>query len=243
MSAVDENSPIYLQLREVVRDRVDSGEYPPGCLIPSENALAKTYGVNRLTARSALDALVEEGILKRVQGKGAFVVGRRLVRDLDNLTGFRQSVTDSKAQAGIKILGKEVRKAKALYADRLGIDPDDDIYAIKRLNLADGKPVSLEYTYIPCKLVPNLMEIDLEVFSLYDVYGFNGEEAVRAWETLDIVPIEPRAARSLGVEANKDVLLLTCISYDRSGRVIEYMSSFNRSDMCHFTVKNGEHLV
>jgi len=88
MSRVDENSPIYLQLREVVRERIDTGEYAPGCHIPSENALAKTYGVNRLTVRSALDALVEEGILKRVQGKGVFIVGSVSNETLITSRGF-----------------------------------------------------------------------------------------------------------------------------------------------------------
>ena len=68
MSRIDENSPIFMQLREVVRGRITTGEYAPGVAIPSENVLAQTYGINRLTVRSALDGLVKEGLLKRVQG-------------------------------------------------------------------------------------------------------------------------------------------------------------------------------
>ena len=67
---VSYNAPIYLQLREVVRSKIEDGEYAPGTAIPSENLLASTYGINRLTVRSAIDALVNEGLLKRVQGKG-----------------------------------------------------------------------------------------------------------------------------------------------------------------------------
>ena len=67
-------TPIYLQLREIIRNRIEEGEYLPGTAIPSENKLAETYGINRLTVRNAVDALVNEGILRRVQGKGVFVV-------------------------------------------------------------------------------------------------------------------------------------------------------------------------
>ena len=69
-------TPIYLQLREIIRNRIEEGEYLPGTAIPSENKLAETYGINRLTVRNAVDTLVNEGILRRVQGKGVFVVGR-----------------------------------------------------------------------------------------------------------------------------------------------------------------------
>lgn len=111
MKDVDYKSPFYLQLREVVRAKIEEGEYPPGMAIPSENELSEMYGVNRLTVRSALDALVAEGLLKRIQGKGAFVVGDLLERDLDTLTGFRQTMSERDAEPGTKILAKSRRKA------------------------------------------------------------------------------------------------------------------------------------
>ncbi|MEG2288028.1 MAG: GntR family transcriptional regulator, partial [Ruthenibacterium sp.] len=63
-------TPIYLQLREIVRNKIEDGEYLPGTAIPSENELADTYGIHRITVRNAVDALVNEGMLRRVQGKG-----------------------------------------------------------------------------------------------------------------------------------------------------------------------------
>lgn len=239
MVAVNAKSPLYLQLREVVRDRIESGEYAPGCPIPSESSLAKTYGVNRLTVRSALDALVEEGMIKRVQGKGAFVVGTRVERDLDNLTGFHQAIEGSSANPGVRILEKSRRKAGSVYAKHLGIDRDDDIFFIKRLDTVNGTPISVEYIYIPSDLVPNLLDIDLDVFTLYDVYGFYDTVPVRAYQTLDVVHLEPRIARALDVGSCKDALMFTCLSYREDGRAMEFMRSFNRCDTCFFTVRNG----
>lgn len=67
-------TPIYLQLREIIRNRIEEGEYLPGTAIPSENKLAETYGINRLTVRNAVDTLVNEGVLQRVQGKGVLLL-------------------------------------------------------------------------------------------------------------------------------------------------------------------------
>ena len=237
MHEIDENSPIFMQLREVVRERITTGEYAPGVAIPSENALAQTYGINRLTVRSALDGLLKEGLLKLIQGKGVFVVVKRIERNLDYLTGFHKAIEGGMSNPYVKILEKERRRAGYLYAHELGISPDDDVFFIKRLCYADGKPISLESVYVPCELFPNLMDVDLEVFSLQDVYGFYGSSPDRAWQTLDIVSAEPKMARMLELGEDRNVLLFTCYTYRADGRTIEYMQSYNRSDSCFFTVK------
>ena len=238
MKDVDYKSPFYLQLREVVRAKIEEGEYPPGMAIPSENELSEMYGVNRLTVRSALDALVAEGLLKRIQGKGAFVVGDLLERDLDTLTGFRQTMSERDAEPGTKILAKSRRKAGGKFARIFGIGEDDDIFYVRRLNSANGEPISIEHTYIPASKVPKLDGIDLGVFSLYEVYGFYGVSPVRAYETLDIATLEARDARMLGIDPGQFVLLLTCYTYDKSDEVIEYTCGYTRVDKCSFTVHN-----
>ena len=115
---VSYNAPIYLQLREVVRSKIEDGEYAPGTAIPSENLLASTYGINRLTVRSAIDALVNEGLLKRVQGKGVYVVAQ-IERDLEVLGGFTQTMNAKNVETRRKILSKGQRRAGEKYgADR-----------------------------------------------------------------------------------------------------------------------------
>ena len=84
--------PVSLQLREIIRAQIEEGIYPPGTAIPPENELAAQYDVNRLTVRTAIGALVYEGLLKRVQGKGVYVLGEKMNRDLDNLGGFTQTI-------------------------------------------------------------------------------------------------------------------------------------------------------
>lgn len=78
--AVGPQSPLYLQLRELIRSKIENGEYPPGTAIPSVGTLAEKYGIHRLSVRSAISALIGEGLLKSVQGKGIFVVGEKLER-------------------------------------------------------------------------------------------------------------------------------------------------------------------
>jgi GntR family transcriptional regulator len=230
-------SPIYLQLREVIRKKIDEGEYQPGTSIPSENELAAMYSINRLTVRNAMSKLVNEGILKRIQGKGVYVVPDRVERDLEKLGGFVQVAREKKKNLQSKILVKAERKAGNKYALIFGIEPDDKIFYIKRISYADDEPVSLEEIHIPRYLAPNLVNIDLSVFTLSQVYKLNGIHLVRANQTLDLTTLEPNDARTLGINSSAAVMLFECTSFDDGERVVEFTRTYARGDKCDFTVK------
>lgn len=237
MDAIAESrTPIYLQLREIIRTKIEEGEYSPGMAIPSENELAEQYDINRLTVRSAVDALVHEGLLRRVQGKGVYVLGPKIERDLDRLNGFTQTILEKNVQPSTRVLTKVLRKAGRKYGLVFGIDPEDDIYYIKRLCYAGGEALSLEEIFIPRYIVPKLEGIDLTIFSLYEVYDFYGVRLARGRQTLDLAQLEQKDACMLGTDAEQAVLLFECASYDENDRLIEFSRNYTRGDKCSFSV-------
>lgn len=232
---IDYQSSIYLQLREVVRNKIEEGEYLPGTAIPSENALADMYGINRLTVRSAIDELVKEGLLKRVQGKGVYVMAP-IERDLEVLGGFSQTMDDKKIQPKKKILQRGQRTAGSKYGEMFQIGEEESLYFIKRLDYANGEPVAMQEIYIPYNLVPKVEGIDLSVFSMFEIYKFYGINPVRAWQTLDLVQLTQADARLLDISKEQTVFLFSCTTYDEDDRVIEYSRSYTRGDKCNFAV-------
>lgn len=66
-------TPVYLQLAEILRNEISSGEIAPGARLPSETVLMQRYDVARLTARRAFRVLADEGLTVTVQGRGSFV--------------------------------------------------------------------------------------------------------------------------------------------------------------------------
>lgn len=236
MSGVDYRSPMYLQLREIVRSKIEDGEYMPGTAIPSENDLAETYGINRLTVRNAIDTLVKEGLLKRVHGKGVYVLGKKMERDLDRIDGFTRTMLDKKAMPTPQIVAKAVRTAGGKYGKLFGIPPGEEVYYIKQVEYVDDEPCSLEEVLVPRYVVPKLEGIDLSVFSLYEVYGFYGIEIVRAEQTMELAVLEQSDARTLGITTDYSVLLFSSVTYDRHNRAIEFTRSYTRADKCNFTV-------
>src|SRR3981081_3043429 len=90
----DRSLPIYLQLENLVRDKIDSGDWAPGIMLPSERQLCDTYGIARMTVRQAISNLVAEGLLTRTQGRGTFVARPRLRQPLSKLTSFTEDMRD-----------------------------------------------------------------------------------------------------------------------------------------------------
>ena len=231
------NSPLYLQLRELIRGKIENGEYLPGTAIPSVGVLAETYGIHRLSVRSAISALIGEGLLKSVQGKGIFVVGDKLEKDLDTVGGFEQNVLAQQSENETRVLVKCRRPAGAICATVFGCEAEREVFYVRQLYCVDGEPVSLEDIFLPVDRMPNLMEIDLGVFSIKEVQDFYGVAPVRIEQSLEITLLDSIDARLLEVDPKRGVLMLRSISYDEDNRAVEISYTYTRGDKCNFSVR------
>ena len=165
MSDANYKSPLYIQLREVIRSKIEDGEYPVGTAIPSESQLAETYDLNPLSVRSALSALKYEGLLRSVQGKGVFVNGPKAERDLETLGGYRQTMDERSIAAHTRVLLKALRPAGPYYSRLLDLEENDPLWFTRRIDYMDNEPVALEEIYIPEKILPSYGDVDIELFS------------------------------------------------------------------------------
>lgn len=234
--AIGPNSPLYLQLRELIRGKIENGEYLPGTAIPPVGVLAETYGIHRLSVRSAVSALIGEGLLKAMQGKGIFVVGDKLEQELETVGGFRQNMVAQGKETETRVLVKALRPAGTAYGALLGLPAEAPVYFIKQVCSVGGEPVSLEEIYLPEELAPNLGKVDLGVFSILEIRDFYGIAPVRGEQSLEITQLNPADARQLGVEPGRGVLRLQCVSYDGGGRAVELTRTYTRGDRCTFSV-------
>jgi DNA-binding GntR family transcriptional regulator len=84
--------PLYAQLKDLLIERVESGEYEPGSRIPSELQLCEELGLSRPTVRQAISELVSEGTLSIVKGRGTFVAAAPEKIDIRGFTAFTFSL-------------------------------------------------------------------------------------------------------------------------------------------------------
>src|SRR4030043_1545111 len=86
----DDHQKLYLQLYEILKRKIEGGEWPLGSQIPTEEELCSMFNVSRATVRTAILELVRQGYLKRQQGKGTFVFKNVISEGLTMLTNFRE---------------------------------------------------------------------------------------------------------------------------------------------------------
>lgn len=230
-------TPMHVQLRELLRAKIDSGEWVSGEAIPSERELAATYGLNRTTVRNAIQGLVDEGVLKKVQGKGTFVKDHKIATRLNELVGFSKVIQESGHKPSTKLLYSGKRKAGYKYSTIFQIGKEEEIYRIVRLRLVDGEPYSIEDAYIPMKYVPEIEKVDFQVISLYEFYAQNGIILTQGKEMLSVVKARSSEAKLLQIPVGSPVFLSKYISQDKEGRSIEYLHSYSRCDKMSFSIE------
>lgn len=238
MSEEQKRTPLYQQVREAIRTKIEDGGYGLGEVLPSEQELSEIFHTTRQTVRNAYAALEAEGLVRRAQGKGVFVTkGSPGTLDIGDGRSFRQSTRAEGKKPQVRILSHETRAAGPWYAELFKIRADDPVYAIRRLNSVDGCPLSLERTVVPLVRFPRLEGIDLGVFSLYEVFGFYGKVVDATSEHLDIAELSVHDAHFLGVEPGGPAMAYDCISYDQDGEAIEHTRTLRRGDLGFYTVR------
>src|SRR5690348_5357562 len=164
LSAIYRNSPLprYYQLKEIMREKIRSGEWQPGDLIPSERELGEQYGISRMTARQAITELVNEGLFYREQAKGTFVSRHKITQQLIRLTGFTADIRGHGQRPGTEVLSARMVPADETTADRRSIKLGLLVCRLNRLRLTDEEPLALEVSHISVIGCEKLLEEDLE---------------------------------------------------------------------------------
>ena len=160
--------PIFRQIIERINTGIDSGEFARGDAIPSEPELCRQFSTTRMTVRRAIDALVSEGKLFRVQGKGTFVSHFELDKTYQK-QGFTSNMLSLGVHPSSEVILAEECEADEEVRASLEMGKDEPIFCLKRIRLADNAPIAIERVWISLKRFPRLPEFNFSVRSLYDV--------------------------------------------------------------------------
>lgn len=223
--------PLYSRFEELVRERIDSGEWPTGTGIPSERELSAEFGLSRATTRKALDRLVAEGLLRKEPRRGTFVAEPKTVFEALTLRGFSAQALEAGASPASRLLRFERVLPPAQVSARLKISGTQLVYLIERLRTVDGVAVALHQSYVPINLAPALQQEDLETRSLYEVLASRyGIGIGHARETLESSLATEYEAVVLGVSPGAPMLLLNIRLSTPDGRPLEVVKVTFRGD-------------
>jgi GntR family transcriptional regulator len=224
----------HVQVREYVRSLVAGAA--PGTAAPSERELVHRFGVARMTVRQAMDALVVEGLLERIPGRGTFVARPR--RTASRVSSFGEEMARRNLLSESQTLLARREQAGPGVARALSISEGDAVIHWRRLRRGDGIPMCIEDAYLNEILIPGFLQAGMPT-SLYDALGARGLRPTWAEDSITADTASEEEARLLEVEAGAAVLRHSRRAL-AGEKVVEVSRSVYRSDRFTLWVQLGQ---
>jgi GntR family transcriptional regulator len=230
--AREPGSTVHGQIEEWLAEAIAAGRVGPGDRIPSEQDLAAWLGVSRMTLRHALASLARRGLVTRAVGRrgGTFVAERKLEQDRTALTSFSEQLRRHGMVAGARVLSAAERAAGPAAVTALELREGDRVVEVRRVRLADGRPIAIERSLFPAAAFPGLLGCRLDG-SLYELLETRyGQRPYRARESLEPVIAGVREAEALEVKEGVPLLQVERIAYAAGGQPVEFARDLFRGD-------------
>jgi GntR family transcriptional regulator len=212
-------TPRYYEIEQALRERIES--LRPGDPLPSDAMLCREFSVSRMTARNAVQRLAQEGLVRRVPGRGTFVAEPPAHRTADNLLSFSEEMRRRGRRASSELVDLRTREADDEEARRLRLDGDRGVVVLQRLRKANGQPVALETAVLPARLAGVVGDVDWSAASLHAVLTAAGIQPVAGQATITAQAAGPSDARRLDVRRNAALLVEQRLIVDAEGMPVE----------------------
>ena len=216
---------LYHQILQGLTGRIESGEIVVGDRLPSEADLVAEFGVSRTTARRALDELRRQGLVRREPGRGTFLASPRLRSNLAYLHSFSEEIERWGYTPGARLILQEERAADEEVAARLGVEVGERVLFVRRLRLADERPIFVCNSHLPIERFPALKDADYGTVSLTRLLEERtGRKVEHARQWIGAATATEDVAELLEISAGVPVLEIrrvTCVTGEEPAEVVE----------------------
>ncbi len=226
-------SPLYLQLARQLSDAVRGGRYQVHEALPSERTLSDSLGVSRVTARKAIDQLVEQGLIVRKRGSGNYIAPH-IELPLSRLSSFSEELSRRGYIPSSRWLLRGIVTATPDEQLSLGLSPSAMVARLERLRLADDVVVAYEVSVLPQVVLPNPEAVES---SLYEYLTRSNQSPARALQHIKALNAPAKLAEQLNIAVGQAVLFITRVGYLESGQAVELTHSYCRSDYYDFVAE------
>jgi GntR family transcriptional regulator len=226
---------------EAIAEAIERGDYRPGSRLPSEIELAEQLSVSRPTLRESLRLLEERGMIGRRHGRGTFVRERPIQKDLNRNFGITSMIRSAGYKPGVRDGSIASIVADENLAKQLGLSSGDPVWQIKRIRLANERPVvySIDSLSMDLETKEDLDKVFLEgAPSLYSLLRTLRGIVIYRGEA-EIVPC--KATQELGtlleLKPGTPLLCMKQVDFDQHGRPVVYSVEYHVSDWIRFSVE------
>lgn len=227
-------TPRYYEIEQQLRSRlaVLRTDDP----LPSDAMLCAEFGVSRMTARNAMQRLVQEGLVVRVPGRGSFVAQRPVDRQLSNLRGFSEEMRARGLRPSSTALSAALRPAAAEEAHVLRLPHGSEVVVVERVRLADGIPMALERAVLTPSCA-GVLDLDLASGSLHAAMVSVGVVPDRGESSVTAQTAGAADSRHLQVATRSALLVERRLIHDRRSTPVEWTESRYVPDRYVLTVE------
>lgn len=236
-----ESTPLYIQLKQDLFQQMDIGRLKPGQPIPSERSLCAKYRISRTTVRQALSEMINAGLLYRKQGKGTFVIQRKVNQGLVRFRNFERTVLELGMEPSTRILGNDIVPADIQTAKILDVPLTSQILKLSLLGKGDNVPLVLYESYFPLRFGQRMakeaarLEKKGAPFSTYDLYEGMGSIAPRSVvQTFEAIIADHRIAAIMKLKKGTPIFMITSIFQTVDQRPLEFRTALYRGDRYKF---------
>jgi GntR family transcriptional regulator len=225
------------QVYLVLRDRILSGAAGFGTRLPTENELAGTHGVSRVTVRRALGELEREHLIARRRGAGTRVIYRQAPAPITaDISGVLANLADMGRRTSVALLSFDYVAAEGAVARALGAGSDQLLQRSVRVRSIDGVPFSYLTTHVPESVSVTFTREELGSRPLLDLLERAGIKVEHARQRISAGLATPDVAEALDLRAGSPLIELVRVVYDQAGRGVEHLHALYRPDRYAFEI-------
>jgi GntR family transcriptional regulator len=207
MGFKDPSIPLYYQLQNILREKIKSGEYEPGGPFPTEDQLAQSYQVSRITVRQALAVLEKDGLIIRKRGSGSIVSEGRPPLEPMKLTGMIEDIIAMGVKTKTRVIDFGFVHPPKMIVERLKLNEDSNVLRIERIRLIKRVPVSYTLSYIPADLGKKISMKDIAVQPVLNILENKCKVTIgRGFQIIEATVADSRIASLLDIMTGTPLL-------------------------------------
>ncbi|MDJ0709190.1 MAG: GntR family transcriptional regulator [Woeseiaceae bacterium] len=216
--------PLYHQLYSVLRESILDGTIAFDAQMPTEQQLAATFDVSRITAKRAMDELASEGLIARFRGKGSHVIYQYKPQPVRApLVGMLENLVEMGKHSIVRVVSVEQVVPPADIRERLGLGENDTVYKLVRVRSnEEGEPFAY-YVSWTVGISKGFTKNKLERVPRLDVIRENGIKLTKIEQVLSAEGASGHIAKELGVEPGAALLSIRRQSHNEHGEVVDVL--------------------
>ncbi|WFR57899.1 GntR family transcriptional regulator [Anaerocolumna sp. AGMB13025] len=230
--------PLYFQIENILKEKIEKGEYAYGEVLPSEKQLQELYDVSRVTVRQAVSSLVNAGYLQSSQGIGTTVIFEEKIDEkLKRVISFSEEMEQHGIKMETSYCDITLEKADKWIASKLNIKEGDEAYKLVRVRSAKAAPIVYSITYLK-KNYDLPLDPRQYMKSLYNLLESQyGVKIVKGQDTFEATLADKEIGRYLNISAGSPVFKRTRKTTNQENELVEYAVCYYPGDKYKYSVE------